>query len=223
MLLIKRIIFILALLPLAMCQAADEKYKAGEHYDILKQQVRTANSDKIEVNEVFSYTCGHCYNFQSKLHPWVDKLPADVDFQSTPVIWSKNLEPFARAYYTAKIFNLLDQLHMTIFESVHLQKKSALTEADFAIIFAKKGIDAEKFSSMFNSFGTTSMVNQAKSRVLGYQVRGTPEMIINGKYRVSTTKAGGFSGMLSVAEFLIDKERLSAKDQVEEGRATISE
>ena len=36
-------------------------------------------------------------------------------------------------------------------------------------------------------------------------------MIINGKYRVSTTKAGGFSGMLKVAEFLIEKER--TKDQ----------
>lgn len=212
MLLIKRIIFILALLPLAMCQAADEKYKAGEHYDILPQQVRTASSDKIEVNEVFSYTCGHCYNFQSKLHPWVDKLPADVDFQSTPVIWQPKLEPYARAYYAGKILNVLDKVHTPIFESIHLHKKSIKSEADFAAIFAAKGIDKKKFSSAFNSFGTTSMITQAKSRVRAYKVRGTPEMIINGKYRVSTTSAGGFAGMLKVAEFLIDKERaLAAK------------
>jgi len=51
------------------------------------------------------------------------------------------------------------------------------------------------------------MITQAKSRVRAYKVRGTPEVIINGKYRVSTTKAGGFAGMLNVAEFLIDKER----------------
>jgi thiol:disulfide interchange protein DsbA len=51
------------------------------------------------------------------------------------------------------------------------------------------------------------MVNQAKSRVRAYRVRGTPEIIVNGKYRVSTTKAGGFSGMLKVADFLIAKER----------------
>lgn len=242
---IKRIIFIFALFPLAMCQAADEKYKAGEHYDILPQQVRTANSKKIEVNEVFSYTCNHCYNFQKNLHPWVEKLPADVDFQSTQVVWKPKYEPFARAYYTAKILKVLDQVHMPIFESIHLQKKSKLTEADFAAIFAAKGVDKKNFTKVFNSFGTTSMVNQAKSRVRGYQVRGTPEMIINGKYRVSTTKAGGFSGMLSVAEFLIDKERSlaknlaegagskskdpvkeggsKAKDTVEEGRTTIAE
>ena len=51
MLWIKRIVFVFALAPLVMCQAADEAFKAGEHYDILPQVVRTANSEKIEINE----------------------------------------------------------------------------------------------------------------------------------------------------------------------------
>lgn len=210
MLWIKRIIFALTLLPLAMCQAADEKFKAGEHYDILPQAVRTANSDKIEVNEVFAYTCSHCFNFQEELHPWVEKLPADVDFQSTPAVWQSKMEPYARAYYAAKILNVLDQVHTPIFEAIHLKKKSVKKESDFAQIFVANGIDSEKFSSAYNSFGTNSMVSQAESRVRAYKVRGTPEMIINGKYRISTTKAGGFSGMLKVAEFLIEKERAIA-------------
>ena len=210
MLWIKRIIFALTLLPLAMCQAADEKFKAGEHYDILPQAVRTANSDKIEVNEVFAYTCSHCFNFQEELHPWVEKLPADVDFQSTPAVWQSKMEPYARAYYAAKILNVLDQAHTPIFEAIQLKKKSVKKESDFAQIFVANGIDSEKFSSAYNSFGTNSMVSQAKSRVRAYKVRGTPEMIINGKYRISTTKAGGFSGMLKVAEFLIEKERAIA-------------
>jgi thiol:disulfide interchange protein DsbA len=210
MLWIKRIVFTLALLPLAMCQAADEAFKAGEHYDILPQAVRTANSDKIEVNEVFAYTCGHCFNFQAELHPWVEKLPADVDFQSTPAIWQPKMEAYARAYYAAKILNVLGQVHTPIFEAIHLKKKSVKNEADFAEIFTANGVDSKKFANAFNSFGTNSMVAQAKSRVRAYKVRGTPEMIINGKYRLSTTKAGGFSGMLKVAEFLIEKERTSA-------------
>lgn len=212
MLWIKRIVFTLALLPLAMCQAADEAFKAGEHYDILPQAVRTADSDKIEVNEVFAYTCSHCFNFQAELHPWVEKLPADVDFQSTPAIWQPKMEAYARAYYAAKILNVLNKVHMPIFEAIHLKKQSVKNEADFAEIFTAHGVDSKQFSSAFNSFGTNSMVAQAKSRVRAYKVRGTPEMIINGKYRISTTKAGGFSGMLKVAEFLIEKERtLAAK------------
>jgi thiol:disulfide interchange protein DsbA len=207
MLWIRRIIFMLALAPLAFCQAADEAFKAGEHYDILPQAVRTANSGKIEINEVFSYGCGHCFNFQSELHPWVKKLPADVDFQSTPAVWGKNLELFARAYYAAKVLDVLDKVHMPIFDAIHVKKKSVKKQSDFEAIFVAEGVSKEKFSSAFNSFGTTSMVNQAKSRVRAYRVRGTPEVIVNGKYRVSTTKAGGFKGMLKVAEFLIEKER----------------
>jgi thiol:disulfide interchange protein DsbA len=207
MLWIRRIIFMLALAPLAFCQAADEAFKAGEHYDILPQAVRTANSGKIEINEVFSYGCGHCFNFQSELHPWVKKLPADVDFQSTPAVWGKNLELFARAYYAAKVLDVLDKVHMPIFDAIHVKKKSVKNQSDFEAIFVAEGVSKEKFSSAFNSFGTTSMVNQAKSRVRAYRVRGTPEVIVNGKYRVSTTKAGGFKGMLKVAEFLIEKER----------------
>jgi len=209
MLWIKRIVFLIAVLPLAMCQAADEKYKAGEHYDILPQQVRTANAEKIEVNEVFAYTCGHCFNFQAELHPWVKQLPEDVDFQSTPAIWQAKMEPYARAYYAAKILNVLEQVHTPIFEAIHLQKKSVSSEADFALIFEQSGVDQKKFSAAFSSFGTNSMVAQAKSRVRAYRVRGTPEIIVNGKYRVSTTTAGGFSEMLKVTEFLIQKERAS--------------
>ena len=207
MLWIRRIIFMLALAPLAFCQAADEVFKAGKHYDILPQAVRTANAEKIEINEVFSYGCGHCFNFQSELHPWVKKLPADVDFQSTPAVWGKNLELFARAYYAAKVLDVLDKVHMPIFDAIHVKKKSVKKQSDFEAIFVAEGVSKEKFSNAFNSFGTTSMVNQAKSRVRAYRVRGTPEVIVNGKYRVSTTKAGGFKGMLKVAEFLIEKER----------------
>ena len=98
---IKRIIFIFALFPLAMCQAADEKYKAGEHYDILPQQVRTANSKKIEVNEVFSYTCNHCYNFQ-KIYNLGRKAASRCRFPKYTSCLETKVRALARAYYTAK-------------------------------------------------------------------------------------------------------------------------
>jgi thiol:disulfide interchange protein DsbA len=44
----------------------------------------------------------------------------------------------------------------------------------------------------------------------GYRTQGTPEMIINGKYRVTTRMSKGFQGMLQVASFLIEKERRAA-------------
>lgn len=208
---IKRIAFLMLILPMAMCQAETEKYQAGIHYEVLPQPIRTADATKIEVNEVFSYTCGHCFNFEAVLHPWSKKLAADVDFQQTPAVWQPSLEPFARAYYSAVMLGVLDQTHMTIFEALHVKKQPLRSEADFAAIFDAAGVDGLRFSKAYNSFGMTSMVNQAKARVRGYRVQGTPEVIVNGKYRVSSRNAGGFDGMLNVADFLIEKER-SAKE-----------
>ncbi len=204
---IKRIVFLALVLPMAMCQAQSDKYQAGVHYEVLPQSIRTANPDKIEVNEVFSYTCGHCYNFEAVIHPWSEKLPADVDFQRTPAVWQPALEPYARAYYSAKALKVLNEVHIPIFEAIHVQKKSVRSEADLAAIFVAQGVEKAKFTQAYNSFGMSSMVNQAKSRVRGYRVQGTPEVIVNGKYRVSSRNAGGFTGMLNVAEFLIEKER----------------
>ena len=53
----------------------------------------------------------------------------------------------------------------------------------------------------------TSMVNQGKAKMRGYRTQGTTEMVVNGKYRISAAMAGGFEGMLRVADFLIEKER----------------
>lgn len=204
---IKRITFLMLILPMAMCQAETEKYEAGVHYEVLPQPIRTADATKIEVNEVFSYTCGHCFNFEAVLHPWSKNLAADVDFQQTPAVWQPSLEPFARAYYSAVMLGVLDQTHMTIFEALHVKKQPLRSEEDFAAIFDSAGVDSLRFSKAYNSFGMTSMVNQAKARVRGYRVQGTPGVIVNGKYRVSSRNAGGFDGMLNVADFLIEKER----------------
>lgn len=199
--------FLLLLLPASLGCAEGEQYKAGVHYEILPQTIRTANPDKIEVNEIFSYTCGHCFNFEAVLHPWGETLADDVDMQRTPAVWQPAMEVFARAYYSGMALKVLDQVHMPIFEAIHVKKEAVSTEQDIAKFFIAAGVDSVKFSQVYNSFGMTSMVNQGKARMRGYRTQGTPEMVVNGKYRVSSRMAGGFDGMIKVADFLIAKER----------------
>jgi protein dithiol oxidoreductase (disulfide-forming) len=202
--------FLLLLLPASLGCADSEQYKAGVHYEVLPQVIRTANPNKIEVNEVFAYTCGHCYNFEAVLHPWQEALAEDVDMQRTPAVWNLNMEVYARAYYSGLALKVLDKVHMSIFEAIHVRKEAVKTEQDMAKFFIAAGIDSVKFFQVFNSFGMTSMVNQGKARMRGYRTQGTPEIVVNGKYRVSSRMAGGFSGMLKVADFLIEKERATA-------------
>ena len=203
----KRLVFLMLLLPMTLCQAQDDRYRAGVDYELLPQSIRTADPHKIEVNEVFSYGCSHCFNFEATLHPWSQQLADDVDFQQTPVVWNASLEPHARAYYSAVRLGVLDKVHRPIFEAFHLKKQALRSEQDFAAIFVDQGVDGEKFSQLFNSFGMNSMIAQAKARVRGYRVQGTPEIIVDGTYRVSTRQAGNFKKMLEIVDFLIEKQR----------------
>lgn len=214
---IKRLALLALLCPVVACQAQTEKYQAGVDYQVLPQAIRTHDPSKVEVNEVFSYHCGHCFTFEKTVHPWAENLADDVDFQRTPAVWQPALEPFARAYYSAEAMGVLEQAHGPLFEAYHLSKKLALRRdytpnaQDFAEVLKPVGVDSEKFIQAFNSFGVTSKVNQAKSRLRGYLSQGTPELVVNGKYRIHIRAAKSFENMLKIADFLIEKERSAAK------------
>jgi thiol:disulfide interchange protein DsbA len=201
---------LLALL-LAPMAGATERYQAGVDYELLPQAVRTANPALVEVNEIFSYHCGHCFDFEQPMHEWSKSLPEGVDLQRTPAPWQPALEPLARAYYSAIALGVLEQTHIAVFEAYHIKKSlvlggRGLKADDFAEIFANAGVSPEKLATVFNSFGVTSLVNQAKSRIRAYRTQGTPEVVVNGKYRVTLQKTKSFDGMLAVARFLVDKE-----------------
>lgn len=189
--------------------SAEQKYVAGTHYQVLDTPVRTSNPNKIEVTEVFWYGCSHCYTFESAIIPWSETLAEGVNFVKSPAIWHPSMALHARAFYTAKALGVLDTLHSVIFQEMNLKKNKLANEDAIAKLFAANGVDPEKFKDTFNSFGVNSAVQQAESRQRSYQITGTPEMIVNGKYRVTARMAGSQPGMLKVVDYLIDLERAS--------------
>lgn len=207
--LITSLLLIGSFLPF-MAQAQDasgEKYQAGKQYQVIPAPVRTANQDKIEVNEVFWYGCPHCYHFEAILEPWAKKLGSDVDFERTPAVWRPAMEVHARAYYAAKQLNVLDSMHTIIFKAMQDEKKALANEEEVVALFAAHSIDEAAARKAYDSFSVQSQTRQADARARSYGVEGTPELIINGKYRISSTGAGSQEAMLDVANFLIEKER----------------
>jgi len=203
-----KLFFVFALLPLIACHAETaEPYKAGVNYEVLPEPVATANPAKIEVVEVFWYGCSHCFAFEPKLSPWVKALPEDVNFVRVPAVWHPTMALHARAYYTARALKVLDKLHEPIFEAMNLKKKKLKSEEEIADLFVAHGVDRERFSKVFNSKGIEMAVDLATSKQQRYRIQGTPEMVVNGKYRVSTRENGSQEGMLKVVAYLVKKER----------------
>lgn len=192
---------------LAFAQAGSDTYVEGENYDLITPAVRTADPQKIEVVEFFWYGCGHCYTFEPVIVQWKKTLAADVQFHGSPAMWNKPMELHARAYYAAEVLGVLDTMNPILFQAMNVDGKRLATEAEIQALFVANGVAAEDFSKAFSSFGVSSQVKQAAARARAAQITGTPALMVNGKYHISTRKAGSQADMLKVADFLIAKER----------------
>lgn len=207
---------VMTLLAPLVAQAADTPpaFVEGRDYKLLDYPVRPRNPAKIEVVEVFAYTCPHCYHFEPLVKEWRKTVAADVDFYHSPIVWDDLAQFHAQMFYTAQALYKLDRLHDAFFKAIHVDNNMLNTPDKVYALFAKQGVTREQFDKAFNSDAVRSQVTQAKSRALGYRIGGTPEMVVNGKYRVSGSMGGkGLSEeqahrrMLQVVDFLIAKER----------------
>jgi len=188
-----------------------EAFVAGKHYEVLPTPVRTSDPDKIEVAEFFWYGCPHCYHFEPSLVSWLKTKADDVHFVQVPAIWHPDMALHAKMFYTALQLNKLSELHEAFFTAMQVGKLKLNTPDDIEKMFVERGVSAEDFKKMFNSFGTDSMVKQAQAKANGSKISGTPEMVVNGKYRVSAKLAGSQPNMLKVVDFLVEKERATKK------------
>lgn len=182
--------------------------REGEGFVRIAQPVRTSDPDKIEVTEVFWYGCSHCFDFEPMMHAWEKQLPDDVVVVRSPAMWNELMVLHAKAFYTAKTLGVLDKVHQPLFDEINLNK-NPLRDRDALekLFLAHTDLDAETFRKTFDSFGVNSQVKQADARARSYGIAGTPELIVNGKYRVTGRAAGSKANMLKVAEELIEKER----------------
>lgn len=207
----------LCLLPLIInagtTTAQGKQYKPGTHYEVLETPVRTSDPKRIEVTEVFWYGCSHCFTFEPMVNTWANQLPKDVNFVHSPAIWHKNMELHARAYYTAKALKVLDPVHQAIFKAMNLKNNKLASKAAIGKIFEAQDVNLTKFNKTFDSFGVVSATKQANARQRSYGIKGTPEMVVNGKYRLSAKMAGSQNGMLKVADYLISVEREKAEQE----------
>ena len=192
--------------------AASEKkqksYVEGVHYVVLDEPVATRDNSKIEVVEMFSYGCPHCYEFDSLVKKWSKQQNSEIDFWFFPAVWNEPMKLFAQAFYAADELNIIDKIHVPLFTSVVIEQKSIRNENDMINFFVEHGVDENTFIEAFNSMAVESQVKQAELRVREYKPAGVPEIVVNGKYRVDRMRAGGQQEMLAVVDFLINKERI---------------
>lgn len=187
--------------------APEGGYRNGVDFQTLARPVNTEDATKVEVTEVFWYGCIHCFRLEPMLEDWVAALPEDVNFNHVPAIWHPTMEIHARIYYASRALGVLEQTHWPTFQQLNRNANSLSSEDDILDFMEDLGIDREQYRRAFNSFGVNSQITQARSKAQSYGIRGTPEIIVEGRYRISTEMTGTQQKMLDVAAWLVEQSR----------------
>jgi thiol:disulfide interchange protein DsbA len=174
---------------------------------LLETPVPTANPAKIEVAEVFSYICPHCFHFDPILSAWMKDQKPDVALVRVHASWSPAMEAYQRGFYTTKALKIEEKTHVAIFNAIHTgnkEFKDAQAWADFLSAF---GVTKQSVLAAYDSEAVSKQVADSNKLFRSYQVSGTPELIVEGKYRISTRFSGSQEEMLKVIQFLVNKAR----------------
>jgi thiol:disulfide interchange protein DsbA len=185
-----------------------EMPRPGTDYVVLESPQPTWGRGKIEVAEVFGYTCIHCAHLQPEVDAWHRTLPADVRFEYVPAAFGGAWDTFGRAYFAAEAMKVREKTHDAVFDAIHV-KQAIKTGSDeeVADLYGDLGVDRDQFLATMKSFGVNAQLAKARQFALRGGVTGTPTLIVNGKYRVNVTPDRGFKGMLSTVDYLLSLER----------------
>ena len=188
-----------------------DNYIAGQHYKVLENQTTPRDTDKIEVIEVFWYGCGHCEHFEPTVQAWKKFLQADVDFYQLPAQFSRQWKIHAGLFYLTHALKVNEKVHQGIFDSIHKQRKSLLSESDQKAFLGQYGVSEAAFDKHNDSFSVRRQMKMADQMVRTWAISGVPAVIVNGKYMVNATSAGGEEKIFDVVNALIEQERKALK------------
>lgn len=202
-------LLLLALSPLsALAAPAPAALVEGKDYEVIEAPGPFAPlAGKIEVAEVFGYTCPHCAHFEPILEAWANKLPKDVRFTPVPAVFGGYWDSYARAYYAADQLGVAKRSHAAMFDALHEKGSLPLTNVspeELAGFYKDYGVSAPQFNTALKSDAVEAKLAAAKAFAQRVKVQGTPSLVINGKYLVKGTS---FEGMLRNADALIARER----------------
>ncbi len=200
---IKSWLLMLALLAATQMSTAAE---LGKDYKMVNPPQPTSTGNKIEVLEFFFYGCSHCFNLHPLITAWEQKAGKDVELVYVPAIFNPSWEASARTFFALEALGQRKQLHDALFKawSNNLELIDEASSTDFV---SKNGVDRKKFSDAYNSFAMQSKVARAKQMMQAYNIRGTPTLIVDGKYLITGLQPADTVRALTEVVEMARKER----------------
>ncbi|MCZ6911293.1 MAG: thiol:disulfide interchange protein DsbA/DsbL [Proteobacteria bacterium] len=187
--------------------ARESRFSDGRHYkSLIPAQPTSSPPDKIEVAEVFMFSCPHCYNFEPHIQQWLENKASYVEFVRIPANFNSLAREHSRAYYAAVQLGIAEEIMTPFFREFHVNRKPLNTPDRLASFFSRFDVSEEDFLKAFNSFEVDSRVRQADKLTRRYQITGVPAVVINGKYVSAAELTGGYENLTALMDDLAAQE-----------------
>src|SRR3546814_5235490 len=127
----------------------------------------------------------HCADCEPTLEAWKRKQPADVRVDYVPAAF-RPTDNYARAAFAFGQMGVLDKLHGPLFHAIHDAQTVPISNAsadELATFVRGEGIDADRFKAAMASPEVDALMQRARDFAIASGLRGTPTLIVDGKYR----------------------------------------
>ncbi|HXF65934.1 MAG TPA: thiol:disulfide interchange protein DsbA/DsbL [Burkholderiales bacterium] len=172
-----------------------------EYRLIAQQPVETG--DRIEVIDFFWYGCPFCNQLQPALEAWIRRKPEDVALRRVPVILRESWVPHARIYYTLELLGEVERLHLKVYHGYHVEELHMSKPEVMEQWAVRNGIDRRRWLDAYYSPEVDAKVARARVLTERYEVRGTPTLVVDGRYLTSGDMAPTLAGMIPIMEDLV--------------------
>lgn len=187
------------------------KYLEGRDYTLLDNPAPALDPKKIEVTEVFSFICPHCFRFEPVVEEWEKKQKPDVTLVQIHTQWSEQMKFYQRGYYTAVTLKIKNKVQMPIFNRIHKEGKPLDSAEAWADFLSAYGVSKQTVLSTYDSFIVSGLMSQGDARTRALRITSTPELVVDGRYKISTPgnmdESKAHEEMLKIADFLIAQIR----------------
>lgn len=191
------------------------QFKEGKNYTrMIPTQPTVGGADKIEVAEVFMYSCPHCYDLEAYINRWAEDKDPSIRFVRIPASFNQLALLHAQLYYTeiflGKSGKLRDPIAFRnmVFEEYHRRSNRLTSQMAIQRLFTRAGVSADEFNRIWNSFEVNQALRVAADLARRYNVTSVPMVIVNGKYRTDMGMAGSYPKLIELIDELTAREGL---------------
>ncbi len=183
-------------LILALAAFGLSKNANAAGFENISPPQNTSVTDKVEVLEYLWLGCPHCYSLEPSMEAWEKTKPDYVHFVREAPPLNRSWENHSRGFYAAQLMGKENEFVFAMFEAIHEKKQPMQDKKKIAALAATLGLDEQKFLAAMDSFAVNGKLKRSVEMAIKSGISSVPSVIVNGKYRLSSSISGGHEGII---------------------------